>query len=64
MRASRAPRAGTVLVAALLTIFAALVFFTTVIPASIAGFATATLALYAAILAVVLLVLGSFIRGL
>ena len=55
---------GTILVAALLTVFAALGFFTSVLPDTIAGFAIATLALYAAIVAFVLLLLGVFIDGI
>jgi hypothetical protein len=62
-RSNQAPRMGTVFVAALLTIFAALVFFTSVIPGSIAGFATGTLALYAAIAAFVILLIGTFVEG-
>ncbi|HEY7589515.1 MAG TPA: hypothetical protein VH723_00845 [Candidatus Limnocylindrales bacterium] len=64
MRANQAPRAGTVLLAALLTIFAAVVFFTTLLPSAIAGIAMGTLALWAAIIAFVIVLLGSFIRGL
>lgn len=55
---------GTILVAALLIIFAAVAFFTGLLPAAIAGFATATLALYAAIAAFLILLLGIFFRGL
>ncbi len=55
---------GTILVALLLTIFAALVFFTSLLPATIAGFASATLALYAAIAAFVILLLGVFVEGI
>ncbi len=55
---------GTIFVAALLTIFAALVFFTSVLPATIAEFASGTLALYAAIAAFVILPLGIFIEGI
>jgi dolichol kinase len=62
-RSNQAPRMGTIFVAALLTIFAALVFFTNVIPASIAGFASGTLALYAAIAAFVILLIGTFVKG-
>lgn len=63
-RSNQAPKMGTIFVAALLTIFAALVFFTSIVPASIAGFASGTLALYAAIAAFVILVLGIFIEGI
>jgi dolichol kinase len=62
-RSNHAPRSGTIVLAAVLTVFAALVFFTSVLPATIAGFATGTLALYAAIVAFVLLLLGTFIEG-
>jgi hypothetical protein len=62
-RSNYAPRSGTILLAAVLTVFAALVFFTSVLPGTIAGFATGTLALYAAIVAFVLLLLGTFIEG-
>ncbi|HEV8489370.1 MAG TPA: hypothetical protein VGQ58_06240 [Candidatus Limnocylindrales bacterium] len=54
---------GTIFVAALLTIFAALVFFTNVIPGSIAGIASGTLALYAAIAAFLILLIGAFVKG-
>lgn len=63
-RSNQAPRMGTILVAALLTIFAALVFFTSLLPATLAGFATGTLALYAAIAAFVILLLGIFFEGI
>jgi hypothetical protein len=63
-RSNKAPKMGTILVAALLTVFAALVFFTTLLPATIAGFASATLALYAAIIAFVILLLGVFVEGI
>jgi hypothetical protein len=63
-RANRAPRLGTILVAVLLTVFAALGFFTGVLPATIAGVATATLALYAAIAAFLLMLAGVAVRGL
>ena len=63
-RTNQAPKSTTILVAAVLTIFAALVFFTSLVPATILGFAAATLALYAAIVAFVLLLLGVFLRGL
>jgi len=55
---------GTILIAALLTVFAALGFFTTLLPDTIAGFASVTLALYAAIAAFVLLLLGVFVEGI
>jgi hypothetical protein len=63
-RANRAPRTGTILVATLLTLFAALAFFTGLLPATIAGFAADTLALYAAIAAFLLMIAGVFVRGL
>jgi hypothetical protein len=63
-RANRAPRTGTILVATLLTVFAALAFFSGVLPATIAGVATATLALYAGIAAFLLMLLGTLTRGL
>ena len=63
-RSNQAPKSATILVAAVLTIFAALVFFTGLIPATVLGFAAATLALYAAIIAFILLLLGVFIKGL
>jgi hypothetical protein len=59
-----APKAGTVAVAALLTIFAALVFFTSLLPGTLAGFASATLAVYAAVVAFVILLLGIFVEGI
>jgi hypothetical protein len=62
-RSNQAPKVGTILVAALLTIFAALVFFTSLLPDTIAGFGSATLALYAAIAAFVILLLGVFLEG-
>lgn len=62
-RSHWAPRAGTIAVAAGLTIFAALVFFTHLLPGTIAGFAAGTLALYAAVAALVILLLGVFVRG-
>jgi len=46
-----------------LTVFAALVFFTNLVPAHLAGFAAGTLALYAAVAAFVILLLGLFIEG-
>jgi hypothetical protein len=63
-RSNQAPKMGTILVAALLTIFAALVFFTSLLPATIAGFPSGTLALYAALAAFVILLLGIFIEGI
>jgi hypothetical protein len=63
-RSNQAPRAGTIAVAAVLTIFTALVFFTGLLPATVAGFAAATLALYAAVAAFVLLLLGVFVKGI
>jgi hypothetical protein len=62
-RGNKAPRMGTIVVAAILTIFAALVFFTSLLPASIAGFASGTLALYAAVAAFVILLIGIFVEG-
>jgi hypothetical protein len=59
-----APRAGTIAVAVELTVFAALVFFTNLLPGTIAGVAAATMALYAAIAAFVILLLGVFLRGI
>jgi hypothetical protein len=59
-----APKAGTIAVAALLTIFAALVFFTSVLPGTLLGFAAATLAVYAAVLAFMLLLIGIFVEGI
>jgi hypothetical protein len=58
-----APRSGTIALAALLTVFAALVFFTSLMPGTIAGFAAGTLALYAAVAAFVILLLGVFLEG-
>jgi hypothetical protein len=63
-RSNQAPKMGTILVAALLTVFAALVFFTSLLPAAIAGIASVTLALYAAIAAFVILLLGVFVEGI
>ena len=63
-RTNQAPKTTTILVAAVLTIFAALVFFTSLVPATIFGFAAATLAVYADIVAFVLMLLGVFIKGL
>ena len=62
-RSNQAPRTGTIVLAAVLTVFAALVFFTSLVPGTIVGFATGTLALYAAIVAFVILLLGTFIEG-
>ena len=62
-RSNYAPRTGTIALAALLTVFAALVFFTSLLPGTIAGFAAGTLALYAAIVAFVLMLLGTFVEG-
>jgi hypothetical protein len=61
-RSHWAPRAGTVVVAAILTVFAALVFFTNLLPGTVAGFAAGTLALYAAVAAFVILLLGVFLK--
>ena len=61
-RSHWAPRAGTVVLAAILTVFAALVFFTNLLPDTIAGFASGTLALYAAVAALVILLLGVFLK--
>jgi hypothetical protein len=62
-RTQWAPRAATIAVAAVLIVFAALVFFTNLLPGTIAGFAAATLALYAAVAAFVILLLGVFVKG-
>jgi hypothetical protein len=62
-RSNYAPRAGTIALAALLTVFAALVFFTNLLPGTIAGFAAGSLALYAAVVAALLLLLGTFVEG-
>jgi hypothetical protein len=62
-RSNYAPRAGTIALAALLTVFAALVFFTNLLPGTIAGFAAGSLALYAAVVASLLLLLGTFVKG-
>jgi hypothetical protein len=62
-RSHWAPRAGTIAVAAVLTVFAALVFFTNLLPSTIAGFAAVTLALYAAVAAFLILLLGVFLKG-
>ena len=56
-------KSRTILLAAGLTVFAALVLFTGLVPATIAGFAAGTLALYAAIVAFVVLLLGTFVEG-
>ena len=63
-RSNQAPKTTPILGAAVLTIFAALVFFTSLVPATVLGFAAATLALWAALFAFVLLLLGVFIKGL
>jgi hypothetical protein len=62
-RSHWAPRAGTIPVAVVLTVFAALVFFTNLLPGTIAGVAAGTLALYAAVAALVVLLLGVFLKG-
>jgi len=62
-RSNWAPRSATIVVAALLTVVAALVFFTDLLPAHIAGFAAGTLALYVAVAAFVILLLGVFVEG-
>jgi hypothetical protein len=62
-RSHWAPRAGTIALAALLTVFAALVFFTSLLPGTIAGFAAGALAVYAAVVAFVILLLGVFVEG-
>jgi hypothetical protein len=62
-RSNWAPRSATIVVAALLTVFAALVFFTDLLPAHVAGFAAGTLALYAAVAAFVIMLLGVFVEG-
>jgi hypothetical protein len=61
-RSHWAPRAGTIALAALLTVFAALVFFTSLLPGTIAGFAAGTLAVYAAVAAFAILLLGAFVE--
>jgi hypothetical protein len=63
-RSHWAPKLGTVVLAAVLTVFAALVFFTNLLPGTIAGFGTGTLALYAAVAALVVLLLGIFIKDI
>jgi hypothetical protein len=63
-RSQWAPRAGTIAVAAVLTVLAAVGFFTNLLPGTIAGFATATLALYAAVAAFVIMLLGIFVKGI
>ncbi len=63
-RSHWAPKAGTVILAAVLTVFSALVFFTNLLPDTIAGFATGTLALYAAVAALVVLLLGVFVKDI
>ena len=50
-------------IAAVLTVFAALVFFTNLLPGTIAGFAAGSLALYAAVAAFLILLLGVFVKG-
>jgi hypothetical protein len=62
-RSHWAPRTGTIAVAAALTVFAAVVFFTNLLPGTIAGFAAITLAVYAAVAAFVILLLGVFVEG-
>jgi hypothetical protein len=62
-RSNWAPKSATIVVAALLTVFAALVFFTDLLPAHVAGFAAGTLALYAAVAAFVIMLLGVFVEG-
>jgi len=62
-RSHWAPRAGTIAVAAVLTVFAALVFFTSLLPGTIAGFAAGTMALSPAVAAFVILLLGIFVKG-
>jgi hypothetical protein len=47
----------------LLTVFAVLVFFTNLLSVTLASFAAGTLALYAAVAAFVILLLGVFIEG-
>jgi hypothetical protein len=63
-RGNQAPKTTTILIAAVLTIFAALVFLTGLVPATVLGFAAATLALWAAVVAFVLMLLGVFLKGL
>lgn len=63
-RTQWAPRLATIAVAAVLTVFAALVFFTGLLPGTIAGVAVGTLAVYAAVAAFVILLLGVFVKGI
>ena len=62
-RSHWAPTARTIAVAALLTVFAALVFFTNLLPGTIVGFAADNLALDAAVAAFAILLLGVFLEG-
>ena len=62
-RSNFAPKSRTIVVSAVLTVFAAVVFFTNLLPGTIAGFAAGTLALYAAVAAFVILLLGVFVEG-
>lgn len=63
-RSNYAPKVGTIVVAAVLTVFAAVVFFTSLLPATIAGIATGTLAVYAAVAAFLILLVGVFVEGI
>ena len=63
-RGNYAPRVGTIVVAAVLTVFAALIFFTSLLPATIAGIAAGTLAVYAAVAAFLILLVGVFVEGI
>ena len=60
----QAPRGGTILVATLLTFFAAVALFFEGLPARIAGFPTVTLGIYAAVVAFVILLIGVFVDGI
>jgi hypothetical protein len=63
-RSNWAPKVGTIVVAAVLTVFAAVVFFTSLLPATIAGIAAGTLAVYAAVAAFLILLVGVFVEGI
>jgi hypothetical protein len=63
-RSHWAPKVGTIVVAAVLTVFAAVVFFTSLLPATIAGIAAGTLAVYAAVAAFLILLVGVFVEGI
>lgn len=63
-RTQHAPRRGTILVGAVLTVFAAAALFLTVLPARVVGLEVETLGIYAAIAAAVVLLLGIFFEGI